>query len=553
MAQYFWTAEDYDVGDDAGDAWGNPIAVINREIAEDTDGKHLNFRGSNFTRSFLSFLPPGLDAPRDVEVWIKYVATDSNQDAAPAFARGQYLDNDATMNLVRADWNRTSGRITRFLNGAWGSLGSHSGVFPAGTLGCSRSSFIGDNFKSKWWEDSAGEPSVWDLELQNDDFDHGGTIGTFGWSSHFLKIYAFGVGTDGDPAPSEPVTPSGETKESVGLSWGIAASSGEATHETAAVSTTSGSTHSSVLNGGVFNGWALNGGSSGLWASAKVMAGASTSAVATTTRLGSGKAVAAAISGSTSVAYSLAYGEGVTSAVGTSTGESVRTAFGRHTAKATSDSYAISYAVKNPKGMLLQAESWVDMTPIGYGIAYGEGLPQATAKSEASAYRVRLGVGDMSASASTEIESLRTVGGLRFIAEAHSTSSSFTSTNYWNTGSAVSTAASTADSVIYRGVYAVLNPADSMAATSSVSGKWRQAQLSNATATAVAEATKTTRTIRMSGLEVSGRAAALLPMLRINADRPAPPRRQIVLPFMDRSVSLGASSRVIYLANRNGQ
>lgn len=209
MAQYFWTAEDYDVGDDASDAWGEPIAVSKREIEEGVNGKYLDFRGPHNTHTFLSFLPPGVEAPRDVELWVKYVATNSNQDAAPAFARGVGLGASGR-NMVRSDWRARNGRISRLLNGTFNNL-AQTPVFHEGILGCARASFIGENFKSKWWAEASGEQSVWDLELQNSDFDHGGRVGIFIWSSHPLQVYAFGVGTEGDPAPSEALSPSPQT------------------------------------------------------------------------------------------------------------------------------------------------------------------------------------------------------------------------------------------------------------------------------------------------------------------------------------------------------
>ena len=89
------------------------------------------------------------------------------------------------------------------LNGGFSSLESVSFSSANNTKYKSRFSVIGTALKSKIWLASDSEPG-WMVELTNDAITAAGYCGLYGHGRDFA-LFGYGVGTDGDPAPSEPI------------------------------------------------------------------------------------------------------------------------------------------------------------------------------------------------------------------------------------------------------------------------------------------------------------------------------------------------------------
>ena len=104
--------------------------------------------------------------------------------------------------------------ISRLLNGARNQLGtfSHSNYSSTSFANFQRFRVNGDQLFAKFWSGTVqDEPQDWDLQVQNADITSEGWIGFFVNQGQGNILAFVGIGTDGDPAPTEPVGVGGET------------------------------------------------------------------------------------------------------------------------------------------------------------------------------------------------------------------------------------------------------------------------------------------------------------------------------------------------------
>ena len=75
-----------------------------------------------------------------------------------------------------------------------------------GTWHFARLSVIGDTFKAKYWQEGESEPLAWDAEVTGGAVIGSGPVGLSRYGSATYHWAFIAVGTNGDPAPTGPVT-----------------------------------------------------------------------------------------------------------------------------------------------------------------------------------------------------------------------------------------------------------------------------------------------------------------------------------------------------------
>ncbi len=78
---------------------------------------------------------------------------------------------------------------------------------------CSRIRISGTSIKMRRWLEGDPEPSTWDNETTDSVISGEGWVGLFGFNDSETHVKAFGVGTNGDPAPTGPVGPGGDEQD----------------------------------------------------------------------------------------------------------------------------------------------------------------------------------------------------------------------------------------------------------------------------------------------------------------------------------------------------
>lgn len=208
MAQFYWTAEDYAVDAVPSDAWSNDFGVTSFVIKQDAQSrKYLEIDSPVAARAFLRYIGAGQTLQQDGQVWAKFMSVDGRTDAALVL-RGEDTSASGTLTILRIDQNDNGNedRLARFVNGTFGSLASKSMTVGTNTLGEMRGEAISSALKGRWWDSSVAEPATWGLEVTQTDVTDAGTVGVFLYRPYLFRVYEFGFGNEGDPAPTAPVT-----------------------------------------------------------------------------------------------------------------------------------------------------------------------------------------------------------------------------------------------------------------------------------------------------------------------------------------------------------
>jgi len=209
VAQFFWSADDYSVGDDLSGIWGvgghqnTAVAILN-----DGTRNYLAFNGAYYRNQWAKFLL--VDEFTDGEIYaeIDYTSRylndglalriqDSGDRSTLEIPTG-YYDNDVRL----SDVDGSSGAFT--LIDDW-----EGPVLYGDVLWHVRHKVAGSTVYGKKWQPSDSEPG-W-LASGTTAVTAPGRAGLQGWriyQSNAFRLYSFGVGTGGDPAPTEPVVTS---------------------------------------------------------------------------------------------------------------------------------------------------------------------------------------------------------------------------------------------------------------------------------------------------------------------------------------------------------
>ena len=196
--RWFWSAEDYDVGISPPE-WEIIKNFSSILIEEDGSGKFLRLNGQS-GRSFADFIPAGVST--DVEVYAKVVMSADGW----AHVRGSNLPVNGNETSYRIDRNTSGNRISRYLNGSFSTITSVGSLGGGNDIVNMRFRAVGSQLQGKWWLEGTAEPETWTAELTDTLVTTPGTVGVGHWSGTNFRLYEFGVGIDGDEAPTEPVS-----------------------------------------------------------------------------------------------------------------------------------------------------------------------------------------------------------------------------------------------------------------------------------------------------------------------------------------------------------
>ena len=177
---------------------------------QDTGGQGLAVEAYKATPDGFVFHGASLDGAdsAETEVWVRYLAEAWNTYGL-VFVRGSGGANTEAAYALSIDTNGKTGQPYLGIN-RWGSGIRQIGWRPvlkpktfASGIVQARFQAFGDTLKARAWLDGTPEPSVWDLTVVDTVLSSAGKVGLMSPSIFSpFKVLAFGVGTDGDSAPS---------------------------------------------------------------------------------------------------------------------------------------------------------------------------------------------------------------------------------------------------------------------------------------------------------------------------------------------------------------
>jgi len=217
MAQYFTDFSEYATGSGAPSGWtGRWVATnITYSIVEDagvTGGKHLRLVRTSSGRSLLSWDVIDADADRaTVEVLARVrraeVGSDNNggmvvRGSGAAGSETGYVGDP----ICRATPSTNRVRINEYASGTFGQLANAINTWSTNTWYWTRWQASGTALKIRRWAGAIGdEPGTWDVETTDATTSAAGWVGAFLFFTGTFDFDVFGVGTNGDAAPSEAV------------------------------------------------------------------------------------------------------------------------------------------------------------------------------------------------------------------------------------------------------------------------------------------------------------------------------------------------------------
>ena len=223
MAQLYRDFTEYALGDSIAngditdielhaDAIGYPSEIIEYDVSE--SGRAMHLQRGGFTDSG-AWTFPELDGlnPSQGEVYTEYAGYNDDDHRVLRFGGCSHVGGDNWYGAShRANHLRTLFRVD---NGEPTTLadGEQVGSTDANRLMCLRYQWDDDGttvtLRMKSWYKDTPEPSTWSIETTDSAF--AGLGGKLGWTvnsnaNRQTAMCFVGIGTDGDPAPTEPVS-----------------------------------------------------------------------------------------------------------------------------------------------------------------------------------------------------------------------------------------------------------------------------------------------------------------------------------------------------------
>ena len=205
-AQYFFSANDYDVGESPDDRFEPMAHVYAFEIEEDDDGNYLHIDGGDSERSSLRFTDanPALQA----EFLVRMKGVDADSGDTFAYLRGTDEDDPGdgggiTMGRYDCYLNEDNYRLSEYVQGSWNGLASTSHV-GVDVVYYMRGQMDGGRMRARMWPADENEPEDWDMEADAPTEDPG-YAGLGHYAGEHSHVYEFSLGIGGEEAPSEPL------------------------------------------------------------------------------------------------------------------------------------------------------------------------------------------------------------------------------------------------------------------------------------------------------------------------------------------------------------
>ena len=225
MSQFFWSAEDYAVGDVPDDFWRVDLGVLAIEIKQDVNGlKYMEVSGPDKERAFLSVIGAGADV-ENAEIWARFMSTDSGSNFSFSQRATGVTDSLTIYDLRMTYQDAANQNKLEYYSSAPDPAANDSTIVIGSKTLASQTLVPGTNvlaeqrglvnlqdIKGKWWAAADPEPAAWSLEGTQSTINGAGRAGIFSFRPYSYRIYAYGLGTNGDPAPTTtvatgPVTP----------------------------------------------------------------------------------------------------------------------------------------------------------------------------------------------------------------------------------------------------------------------------------------------------------------------------------------------------------
>ena len=221
MAQYWTDFEGESVGEQPSSwtrRWATSSQFLIESDATASNGIAAKFEPTNTsnTHRIVTWDDVDSDPDRDnVEIVCRFSSpVESNTERrCRLLSRGSNPLSDRTGYVIGpAATASTSLRIVKYVSPDF------SGIAESGWDGVGqdewwlvRTRVSGNNLRLRVWKDGDPEPSAWDLEATDSDITDPGWVGVFIFDGSVItKVDWFGVGTDGDPAPTGPVDDGGQ-------------------------------------------------------------------------------------------------------------------------------------------------------------------------------------------------------------------------------------------------------------------------------------------------------------------------------------------------------
>lgn len=175
-----------------------------------TGGKFLRAVRLTNARSGLSWNDIDADSARaDFEVLAKVRTSAAVTSGVSVFGRGAGASDaeSAYVGQMRSDGGQW--RVIKYVAGTFTSVIESGGTSSINTWYWVRFRVNGTAIKLRAWADGGSEPGTWDLEVTDASLSDAGWLGAFLLTAQTADWDVFTVGTNGEAAPSEPLTPSG--------------------------------------------------------------------------------------------------------------------------------------------------------------------------------------------------------------------------------------------------------------------------------------------------------------------------------------------------------
>lgn len=215
MAQYFTDFSEYAAGSppsdwttrwhgaDGAQTWN----VIDTPPAGSTGGKAIEHNSNGESnRSMLSWDDIDADANRDdIEILCKMRSDTSDTHILRLLARGSGTDTTENGYVSSTNLGADTAYETAYVNGTGQTPSQAAKTLNIDTWYWVRYRINGTTVQLRIWEDGTSEPGTWDVDTTRTDISGVGWAGLGGGGLGIQYFDVFGVGTNGDSAPSEPV------------------------------------------------------------------------------------------------------------------------------------------------------------------------------------------------------------------------------------------------------------------------------------------------------------------------------------------------------------
>lgn len=206
MAQFFTDFGEYATASGVPEGWtetwySETVSIV--ESVEATSGKLLRVTKSDSSRYALAWDDVG--SVDDAEIYVRKLSTndDTGRTHGGGIVRaGGSAGSESGYHGVRIMVDDL--RLGRFSNGNFSELATANDILDGPVWWHLRLQASGTDIRAKGWLDGNSEPSDWSIELTDSTLTSG-TVGCFAFFADTYQWDLLGVGTDGDPAPTEAV------------------------------------------------------------------------------------------------------------------------------------------------------------------------------------------------------------------------------------------------------------------------------------------------------------------------------------------------------------